>query len=260
MAACLAGIDTGPNKRVPRWARGVGLHRPRGVEALSASSAHGDGFETSVDQALGLDMAMGGPRARGYLSARRAARWLLDVHDWEDIERVAVEAAQSHEIPEELDLEAVKPTLTGLKVEGRTGLALFKLRGSQARKRLCRNAEVLLSEGKPSTMIFEEGTVRYLVHELLVPQISELFDPDQIEVHTSLAELRVETERSGERMEAAGQLVLDLLSDQELGILRGHQFIGMLKVLLPATQAPLAVALIDALARRITDLAAEGPT
>lgn len=259
MAACLVGIPSAQSERPPSGVLASRPHPTLAVGALVARSHPGGGFETSVDQALGLDLAMGGPRARGYLSARRAAGWLLDVHDWEDIERVAVEVIHSYDLPDDIDVRVMQEVLTDVRIEGRTGLALISLPRTRESLRylskmfeLCRPAEVY-------EVWADEGKVWVLFDDPFLPEVLDTTNPGQAEALPSLSEVSIDFRGGAEARANASTIILDLLEGAGIRCFQTHFTANSLVAFLPATQASLAVALIDALARRITAMDAEGP-
>lgn len=159
---------------------------------MSTDDEATDGEPTTTERVhrhLARDPTMASARARGYLSLRRAARWLLEGYEWEATEEGVVSAIRRYEPPAGL-AETHGPGLlarAGVATElsprpdaGQVGTpvgVIFPEGGVRA-----------LRGGLAAAILLAHGSVSSLDVELVGPQVTFLVPADQLEAARSLLE------------------------------------------------------------------------
>lgn len=79
----------------------------------------------AVERYLETDLVLNEALARGFVSIRRAARWLIESQDWDATEEAVVSALRRYDAPETLDVEEALHLLQSSELTSRSELALI---------------------------------------------------------------------------------------------------------------------------------------
>lgn len=203
-----------------------------------------------LQRELLMDLGLDGVDARTCFSARRAACWWLEVHDWDALETDIRTAVQGYEAPEEIDLEAASEALTEVSISGRSGLAVVVSPATRENTAATTRMGGSLEAGERFSLT-RRGDEIVLVteHRVLHRALDRIGDAAR--GSGPLCEIALMLDPHGDAVGGASSLVLDLVEGQGLDVVHSFWSGPSLDLLVPSEQAVRAVALIDGLVRKL---------
>lgn len=140
----------------------------------------------AVHSHLESDPALVDVLLRDVLSLRRAARWLIQKHDWETTEEAVVSALRRYaEDSESTSIWEARPKLDRAEIDVRSGLALVTLPRIPEIQESAFDAWVEANRTGPIALLWGRTRTRLLIEERSVNALSNALSPTALEEVTA---------------------------------------------------------------------------
>lgn len=214
----------------------------------------------AVESYLQTDLVVQEALARGFLSVRKAARWMIETQGWDVSEEAVVSALRRYKVEEPVDIETAVHILEGSTLTARTGLAVLSMPRTREHRRMAVHIAGALQPEQSLSFIPEQKRLTLVLDEAAADEaLSVIGEDPRVRVERQVAQVRLRFPDAGPGASTALAVLVNTFGHRGVDLLGLYGMLPSCTLLMPHRQVALARRVADDLTTKTRAMADAPP-